>query len=99
MLKYSVSLTPAGFWQIMLHPESSALTTSITPFGRFKFKRLPFGISSAPKVFQKRRRECLKRLNGVVELMDEFMMYGEAEQEHDESLCQVLQRFWMHSKC
>ena len=37
-----------GFWQILLTPESSWLTTLITPFGRFCFHRLPFGITSAP---------------------------------------------------
>ncbi|GBM44408.1 hypothetical protein AVEN_139041-1 [Araneus ventricosus] len=82
----------SGFRQIMLHPESSGLTTFITPFGRFKFKSLPFGISSAPEVCQKRIRECLKGLNRVVGLMDEFVVYGETEQKHYERLYQVLQR-------
>ncbi|GBN03706.1 Retrovirus-related Pol polyprotein from transposon 17.6 [Araneus ventricosus] len=72
----------------MLHPESSAFTTFITPFGQ----RLPFGIGSAPEVFQKRIRECLKGLNVVVGLMDKFLLYGETEKEHDERLYQVLQR-------
>ena len=39
----------SGFWQIPLHPESTKLTTFITPFGRYAFKRLPFGITSAPE--------------------------------------------------
>ena len=38
----------SGYWQIPLHPESSRLTTFITPNGRFCFRRLPFGITSAP---------------------------------------------------
>ncbi|GBN65562.1 hypothetical protein AVEN_258621-1 [Araneus ventricosus] len=66
----------AGFWQIMMHPEFSALTTFIAPFARFKSKQLPFGIRSAPEVFQKSIRECLKCLNGVVRLMYEFVAYG-----------------------
>ena len=44
----------SGFHQIVLNPESAKLTTFITPFGRYMFKRLPFGISSAPEYFQKR---------------------------------------------
>jgi transposase InsO family protein len=35
----------SGFWQIPLAPASSHLTTFITPFGRYRFNRLPFGIS------------------------------------------------------
>ena len=41
------------FWQIPLSPESALPTTFITPFGRFCFHRLPFGITSAPEHFQK----------------------------------------------
>ena len=41
----------SGFWQIPLAKESALLTTFITPFGRFCFNRLPFGISSAPEHF------------------------------------------------
>ena len=44
----------SGFWQVPLADESALLTTFITPFGRFCFKRLPFGISSAPEHFQRR---------------------------------------------
>ena len=42
----------SGFWQIPLADQSQLLTTFITPFGRYCFKKLPFGISSAPEHFQ-----------------------------------------------
>ncbi len=38
----------SGFWQVPLHKDLMLLTTFITPEGRYYFKRLPFGISSAP---------------------------------------------------
>ena len=41
-----------GFWQIELTPESAKLTILITPYGRFCFNHLPFGITSAPEHFQ-----------------------------------------------
>ena len=41
----------SGFYQVKLDPESALLTTFITPFGRFCFNRLPFGITSAPEHF------------------------------------------------
>ena len=49
----------SGFWQIPLDESSSKLWTFATPFGRFRFCRLPFGIKSAPEVFQKKYTETL----------------------------------------
>ena len=43
----------SSFWQIPLSRDSALLTTFITPFGRFCFHRLPFGITSAPEHFQR----------------------------------------------
>ena len=43
-----------GFWQIPLSDKSRNLTTFITPFGRYAFNKVPFGISSAPEHFQHR---------------------------------------------
>jgi len=48
-----------GFWQIKLAKESALLTTFITPFGRFCFNWLSFGITSAPEHFQRSRGSCL----------------------------------------
>ena len=44
--RYFTTLDAAsGFWQIPLSPDCSSLTTFITPFGRYRFTRLPFGIT------------------------------------------------------
>ena len=82
----------SGFWQIPLAPESALLTTFITPFGRFCFHRLPFGISSAPEHFQRRMSEVLSGLTGVVCMMDDILIHGKTQEEHDERLRKVLQR-------
>ena len=49
----------SGFWQIPLHESSRPLTIFVTPFGRFWFNKLPFGISSAPECFQRRMNDIL----------------------------------------
>ena len=82
----------SGFWQIPLSPQSHYLTTFITPFGRYCFRRLPFGITSAPEHFQRRMTEILADLDGAVCLMDDILIYGETQQQHDERLDKVLQR-------
>ena len=42
----------SGFWQIPLSRESALLTTFITPFGRYCFHCLPFGITFAAESFK-----------------------------------------------
>ena len=79
------------FWQVKLSPESSKLTF-ITPFGRFCFNRLPFGITSAPEHFQRRMNEILGDLEGVVGLIDDVLIHGKAKEEHDARLTAVLTR-------
>ena len=82
----------SGFWQIPLSPESAPLTTFITPFGRFCFQRLPFGIASAPEHFQRRMEEILMDIPGVVCQMDDILVTAKSQEEHDCYLEMVLDR-------
>ena len=82
----------SGFWQIPLTQESIPLTTFIIPFGRFCFHRLPFGITSAPEHFQRRMQEIVGDIEGVVCLIDDILIHGCAQEEHDERLLRVLCR-------
>lgn len=76
----------SGFWQIPLAPDSRLLTTFITPFGRYAFNKLPFGISSAPELFQRRMNRILEGLDGVVCLIDDILVFGKDQDEHDKRL-------------
>ena len=49
---FSVLDANSGFWQICLNDESAKLCTFNTSYGRYKFKRLPFGLSSSQDIFQ-----------------------------------------------
>lgn len=68
---FSVVDANQGFWQIQLDEESLRKCTFNTPFGRYRFQRLPFSISSAPEVFQKCIAHHLEGLEGVVNVMDD----------------------------
>ncbi|UYV79978.1 K02A2.6-like [Cordylochernes scorpioides] len=83
----------SGFWQFGLAKESQKLTTFITPFGRFLFKRIPFGISSAPEIFQRKMTQLLGKMEGVVCFMDDIVVYGSSLEEHNERVRQVLKKF------
>lgn len=82
----------SGFWQIPLSKDSSLLTTFITPYGRYCYNRLCFGISSAPEHFQKRMQQILEGLEGVLCQMDDVLIWGATQGEHDERLRRVLSR-------
>ncbi|CAK1583539.1 unnamed protein product [Parnassius mnemosyne] len=81
----------AGFWQVALD-DTSELCTFNTPFGRYKFLRLPYGICSAPEVFHKKIYENFDDLDGVCMYIDDLLVYGCSKKEHDERLKLVLDR-------
>ena len=89
---FSVLDASSGFWQIKLDEESRKLTTFNTPFGRYQFNRLPFGISSAPELFQSTMKEVISNLPGVETIMDDVLVWGETEAEHDRNLLGFLER-------
>ena len=81
-----------GFWQILLEPSSHLLSTFVSPFGRFCFNKLPFGILSAPELFQKRMNEILAGCTGTQCLIDDVLVFGATQEEHDLRLDGVLAR-------
>ena len=81
----------SGFWQIPVYPESAKLTTLITPMGRFCFKRLPFGITCAPEIFQCQMTDLLKNDEGYKAIMDDIIVYGKSAERHDENLWKTLE--------
>ena len=81
-----------GYWQIELDRESSLLCTLATPFGRYRFTRMPFGISSASEVFQKNNEAVFEGIKGIHIVADDIIVAASTVQEHDHILRQVLQR-------
>jgi len=87
-----------GFWHVSLDEQSSLLTTFHTPFGRYRWTRMPFGICSAPEVFQRRMHELIEGLCGVEVVADDFVAIGrgdtleEASKDHDKNLGALLLR-------
>lgn len=55
------------------------------------FKRLPFGISSAPEIFQKRMDKEFSGIEGVKCHMDNILVVTRDLAEHDQRLKQVLE--------
>ena len=64
-----------------LGEDSQKLTTFITPFGRYCYTRLPFGITSAPEIFQRRTSEVLAGQEGADAITDDVSIYGKTVAE------------------
>lgn len=89
---FSVLDLKDGFWHIELEQESRDLCTFATPFGNYKFLRLPFGIKTAPQVFQKMNFAIFGDIKNVSIYMDDILIRGKTREEHDEALLAVLNR-------
>lgn len=66
----------SGYWMIPLDSESSDLCTFNTPFGRYKFLRLPYGVNSSGEIFHRTMSEIFEGLPGVIVYIDDILVYG-----------------------
>ena len=82
----------SGYWQIKVDQESSKLLTFNTPFGRYRFLRLPYGVHSASEVFQASVAEILEGIEGCCNSQDDIIIWGKDQQEHDARVCQVMNK-------
>lgn len=81
-----------GFMQIKLDEASSLLTTFNTPIGRYRWLRLPFGVSCAPEVYQRIMDNMLEGISGAHAVIDDILIAGKSIQDHDRILRRVIER-------
>ena len=82
----------SGFWQIPLDPETAKLTIFITPFGRYFFTHLPFGISLAPEIFQRIMNEIISDIKGIICYFNNILCHSATTEEHTLFLTQIKKR-------
>jgi len=75
-----------AYLQLKLNERSKNPTTINTPWGLYRFNRLPFGIKSAPSIFQTAMQQITLDLPGVLVYLDDILVFGNTEKEHDERL-------------
>ena len=82
----------AGYWAIHLEKKSQLLTTFRTPFGRYCWLRLPFGLNVSQDIFQSRMDQHLDGLTGVISIADDIVVFDENEENHDRNLVNLMER-------
>ena len=80
-----------GFHQIELEEESRSITTFATHCGLFRYKRLMFGITSAPETYQHIIQQVLQGCEGAHNIADDIIIHGATVEVHDERLLKVME--------
>jgi len=81
-----------AYLQVLLDEESKKYVVINTHRGLFRYNRLPYGLSSAPGIFQRVMESLLQGISGVVVYLDDILITGRTVQEHLATLEEVLQR-------
>ena len=82
----------AGYWAIHLEKKSQLLTTFRTPFGRYCWLHLPFGLNVSQDILQSRMDQHLDGLTGVVSIADDIVVFGENEEDRDRNLINLMKQ-------
>jgi len=81
-----------AYQQLVVDEAAQELLTINTHRGRFKVKRLAFGISAAPGLFQRVMETVLQGIPGVVVYLDDILVVGSIRKEHNKRLRLALSR-------
>ena len=81
-----------AYFQIPLAESSKEFATINTHKGLFRFNRLPFGVASAPAIFQRTMETLLRGIKGVSVFIDDILVTGATVAEHLETLERVMAR-------
>ena len=69
-----------GYYHIPLDEATSKLCTTVFPWGKYQYKRLPMGIATSPDIFQKAMNDIFGDLEYVIVYLDDILILSN---EHD----------------
>ena len=73
----------SGYWNVELDEASSNPTTFQTCFGRYRWRRQPFGLNSTTEIFQRKLVEQFQDMKGIIIIANDLVVYGTNWEEHD----------------
>ena len=79
-----------GYFHILLDEASRKYTATITPLGLMAYNRLPMGLKDSASVFQKCVSKALSNCSNCISYIDDILIFGANQREHDEALHRVL---------
>ena len=83
----------SGFWTLPMDETSHILTTFNTPWGRNCFTKMHFRLNQVQYFFQYYMDSHFQDINSTTNvIVDDIMIHGESDQQHDKHLIQVLNK-------
>ena len=82
----------SGYYHIALGKDSRAKTVFVTPFGKYEFLQVPFGLAQAPAYFQHLMNQVLDNCNFAMTYLDDIIIFSETEEEHLAHIEEIFQR-------
>ena len=82
----------AGYHHIPLDKSSIPKTTFNSPFGKYEYVKVPFGLVQAPAYFQELMTGILKDLNFAIAYLDDIIIFSRTAEEHLSHIKQVLEK-------
>ena len=76
----------SGYHHITLGKSSRAKTAFVTPFGKYEFLMVPFGLAQAPAYFQLLMNKVLKGLKFAMTYLDDIIIFSKNKLQHLEHL-------------
>ena len=82
----------SGYHHITLDKQSIKKTAFCTPFGKYEYLKVPFGLAQAPSYFQKLMNKVLKGLNFAFAYLDDIIIFSNTAEEHLKHIQTVIDR-------
>ena len=81
-----------GYHHIPLDKSSICETAFNSPFGKYKYIKVPFGLAQAPAYFQELMTGILKDFPFTIAYLDDIIIFSKTPQEHLSHICLVFEK-------
>ena len=82
----------SGYYHIALDKDAIKKTAFVTPFGKYEYLKVPFGLAQAPSYFQNFMNKVLNGLNFTLAYLDDIIIFSETVEQHLKQIQIVLNR-------
>ena len=80
------------YYHITLAPEARAKTAFVTPFGKYEFNKVPFGLAQAPAYFQELIHKVIGNVPYAMGYLDDIIIFIKTEEEHLQHIADIFEK-------